>query len=235
MNRWWRVGTGLLLAALGVAMIVVAITGDSLFYVRDVMTLPLVISGGFVAVLGVATITGTVAVEHAPRSLAFVALAVVFILVVRPGPLSVEAGITFDAEARRVQSHFEIPRDALVGAGASSGSVRDHAIELHAGQIWFGVQQYPDVFDEVAIRMIGQFDITDEGDDVLVRFRITCCAADALRVTIHLAGATGDVQPGDWIEVYGQWDGDVELPGLRVTEVAEIDMPERPYLTRSDD
>ena len=83
--------------------------------------------------------------------------------------------------------------------------------------------------------MIGQFDITDEGDDVLVRFRITCCAADALRVTIHLAGATGDVQPGDWIEVYGQWDGDVELPGLRVTEVAEIDMPERPYLTRSDD
>lgn len=240
MKIVWRTASGLLLAALGVAMCVVALTGDSLFYVRDIMTVPLVLAGGFVTLLGIGALTGRVATDHTPRSFALALVAVAFIIVVRPGPLSVEAGSVYDASAGgRVQQHFDIPRDAIVGVDASDGAIDDHAVELTGGQMWFAVQHIPDVFEEVAIRMIGQYDERDvdgdgTDDPVVVRLFITCCAADALQLTTPLSELDATFEPGDWIEVVGQWDGEVDRPGMRVTGATAIERPDRPYLTARD-
>jgi len=240
MRRIWRLATGCLLMALGAGMCFVALSGDSLFYVRDVMTLPLVLAGGFVALLGLGAVTGRVAVEHTPRSFALALVAVAFLVVIRPGPLSVEAGVVYDTEAGgRVRQHFEIPRDALVGADASPRTIAAHAAELNGGQMWFGVQHLAETFGEVAIRMIGQFDLRDidrdgTDDPVLVRLYITCCAADALQLVTPLSGIEVAFESGEWIELTGQWDGDTERPGLRVTGAAAIDMPDHPYLTARD-
>ncbi|MEZ5250130.1 MAG: permease [Ilumatobacteraceae bacterium] len=95
-----RLADGLLLCGLGIAMIVVAATGDSLLYVRDVMTVPLILAGAVVAVLGISMLVSSDADPHTPRSFAFVGVAIAFFLVIRPGPLSVSAGIAFDPDTR---------------------------------------------------------------------------------------------------------------------------------------
>ena len=253
-SRRTALWSGALLIALGTAMVVVAASGDSVFYVRDAMTVPLIAAGVVVVILGFAAATGVVAPAHAPRSMLLVAVAAIFVLIDRPGPLSVEAGLTYDAQAGgTVQNRFEIPRDAIVGAGADVEAIDDRAVELHAGQVYFAATQFPEVFDEVALRMIGQLDRRDDGSFQLVRFRITCCAADALRLSVGLdldratapTGSTdstdGDasgvdtIEQAAWVEITGQWDGDVDEPGIDVASIRVIDQPDRPYLTLRDD
>lgn len=232
--------TGVLLAAIGGSMVAVAVTGDSRFYVREFMDLPLIVTGGLVVLLGVASIAGVVVPAHAPRSLALVGVAAIVILVVRPGPLSVDAGLRYDVvSGERVQASFEIPPESLVGVDADPAEIREHAVELHAAQIHFAVDQLPEQFDEVAIRMVGQFDVDEDGDASLVRFRIMCCAADAVRLTtpLDLDGVTDGpttFERGTWVELWGQWDGNVDTPLIEVSVIGEIAAPERPYLTLSD-
>lgn len=58
------------------------------------------------------------------------------------------------------------PHDAIVAVDASDGAIDDHAVELTSSQMWFAaVQHIPDVFEEVAIRMIGQYDERDVDGD----------------------------------------------------------------------
>lgn len=232
--------TGALLTAIGGSMMVVALTGDSRFYVREFMDLPLIVTGGLVVLLGVAAIAGVVVPAHAPRSLVLVGVAAIVILVVRPGPLSVDAGLRYDVvSGERVQASFEIPPESLVGVDADPAEIRARAVELHAAQIHFAVDQLPDQFQEVAIRMVGQFDVDEDGDASLVRFRIMCCAADAVRLTTPLgldrvAEGPTTFERGTWVELWGQWDGDVEDPLIEVSAIREITAPERPYLTLGD-
>jgi hypothetical protein len=231
-QRWktWAIGT--LLLGLGGAMLVVAIGGDSLFYVRDTMTLPLELSGGVIALLGLAMCSGISSPSHVPSSVSLAGIAVVALVLVRPGPLTVDTGVGFDATGRRITTHVDIPPSALVGVDAPADVIDAHAVTLHAGQIRAAVEQSPGEFGKVAIRMIGQVD-DDDGVPVLVRFFITCCAADALRFHTTL-DRDGNLEPGTWVEVTGQWNGDVDDAGLTVASIHEIDMPDHPYLTIRD-
>ncbi len=240
MNRLGRIADAVLLGALGVALVVVSVTGDSRFYVRDVMRIPLVLAGATIVAFAVSTWRDRDEHRHTPRSFAFAGIAVAFVLVVRPGPLSVSAGIAFDPSVQaRVEQRFEIPPEAVVGPDADPGTIEERAIELHAGQMWFASQQLPDAFANVAIEMVGQVDL-DDGEPELVRFRITCCAADALRLTTPLEPSSGGVddfdavEPGTWIRVFGRWNGDTVTPGLDVTSWTTIPEPESPYLTIRD-
>lgn len=228
------VWSGLLLAGLGVAMCTVALTGDSLYYVRDSMTVPLLVAGAIVVALGLSARVGGGSTHRAPVSLWGVVLAIGFLLVVRPGPLSVDTGFRYDFDQGvRVQSKVVIPTSAIVGEGASPQRVSDGAVELNAGQFRSAVSQFPDDFSRVAVRMIGQVDIDEDGNATLVRFYITCCAADALRYEVALDDP-GVAERGDWVEMTGQWNGDEDEPGLIVATIEEIDVPDRPYLTIRD-
>lgn len=229
----WKVwGVGALLLGLGTSMLVAAIGGDSLFYVRDTMTLPLELAGGVIALLGLAMCSGVSTPSHLPSSVSLAGIAVVALVLVRPGPLTVDTGIGFDATGRRITTHVDIPPSALVGVDAPADLIEEHAVLLHAGQIRAAVEQSPGEFGKVAIRMIGQLD-DDTSGPVLVRFLITCCAADALRFHTTLDRDDG-LPTGTWVEVTGQWNGDVDDAGLVVASIHEIDMPDHPYLTVRD-
>ncbi len=232
--RWSELADRAMLVLLGGAMIVVAATGDSLQYVREAMTLPLILAGAVVVMLGLAGLRGGGGHRHTPRSFGLVGIAIAFLLVVRPGPLSVAAGVTYDpAVQSRVQQFFEIPREAVVGENASAADIEANALGLHAGELWYASQQLPESFAGVAVRMLGQFDPND-GDPQLVRFRITCCAADALRLVTPLSGELDGLAEGEWIEVFGQWDGDTTTPGLDLASWHVVETPDHPYLTIRD-
>lgn len=221
--------SGVALVALGAALVVVAVNGDSLLYVRDAMTWPLIAAGVVVAALGLAGLVNVLPIHHPPRSAAWAVVAALVVLVVRPGPLSVDTGFGYDVESGKVLTSFTIPASAVVGPDADPDAIDAAALELHAGQFLFAVDQFPLEFEGVAVRMIGQFDVVD-GMPTLVRFRIICCASDAMRLSVRL-GWEGEMPPvATWLDVTGQWDGNVEQPSLVVRGWEQIPMPERPYL-----
>lgn len=221
--------SGVALVALGSALVVVAVNGDSLLYVRDTMTWPLIAAGVVVAALGFAGLVNALPIHHAPRSIVLALAAALVVLVVRPGPLSVDTGFGYDLESGKVLTSFTIPASAMVGPGASAEAIDAAAIELHAGQFAFAVQQFPLEFEGVAVRMIGQFDVVD-GQPTLVRFRVICCASDAMRLSVRLAWEGEAPEVAAWVEVIGQWDGNADEPSMAVRGWKEIPMPERPYL-----
>ncbi len=104
------------------------------------------------------------------------------------------------------------------------------AVDVDPGQLLYAVEQFPERFSAVAVRVIGQLNRESDGDDVLVRFRILCCAADAIRVSLNLKG-DAVFEHGAWVEIVGQWDGATDNPGLRITGIREIEQPDNPYLS----
>jgi hypothetical protein len=94
-------------------------------------------------------------------------------------------------------------------------------------------------------RLVGQFNPSRETDKVfsLVRFKITCCAADAvpLKVAIVSPEPVLEVQPLQWVEVTGQIqfrklrDKEEYLPVLQLKSKEQIESlskpPANPYLS----
>lgn len=230
MNRSSLFG-GLALTGMGAALISVVVSGENLFYVRSNMTVPLVLAGGFMVVLGLAALTGVITPAHVPRSVIGVLVPICFVLLVRPGPLTVNTGATFDSYGSEpVMTSVVIPTSAIVGPDASADRVAEQAVTIDPGQFLFALDQFGDRFEGVALRMIGQVDHSDPEESRLVRFRIMCCAADARRLSVRLDGSV-EVDNGAWVELTGQWDGNVDNPGLVVLSVTPIDQPTNPYLT----
>lgn len=222
---------GLTLVGVGAALISVVVSGENLFYVRANMTLPLLLAGGFMVLLGLAAMTGVVPSGHVPFSALGVVVPICFLLLVRPGPLTVDTGLTFDGYGREpIRNSVVIPGSAVVGVDAPADRIAQHAVTIDPSQFLYAAEQFGDRFERVAVRMIGQVDHSDPDESRLVRFRIMCCAADATRVSVRLAG-TVDADNGEWVELTGQWDGDVDDPGFQVISVEVIDQPANPYLS----
>lgn len=222
---------GLPLVGIGASLLSVVWSGQNLFYVRAGMTLPLVAAGAVLVGLGLAAMTQMAVPHHVPKSVIIVAVPIIFLLVIQPGPLSVDTGLAYDGFGRApVRSSIVIPRSAVVGADASVEQIGDHAVEVDPGQFLYAVEQQSAKFGTVAVRMIGQVDVDSDGVSRLVRFRIICCAADAIRVSVKLDDPL-ELEAGTWVSVTGQWDGDTTDPGLRVASAVEIEQPENPYLS----
>ena len=169
--------------------------------------------------------------HHIPRSAAIVIVPVIFLLLVRPGPLSVDTGLAYDGFGRApIRTNVVIPPSAIVGIDASPAVVEAQAVEVDPAQFLYAVEQLSTQFETVAVRMIGQVDVDDDGTQHLVRFRIICCAADGVRVSVRLDGPVA-FERGTWLSVTGRWDGIIDDPGLQISSVVEIDLPDDPYLT----
>jgi uncharacterized repeat protein (TIGR03943 family) len=91
------------------------------------------------------------------------------------------------------------------------------------------------------LRLIGFLARTDDGEDRLTRFVISCCAADGSAVQVVLDDGTGLPADGTWLEVTGTLaptppgsqslgaDGETPLPHLEIGSVREIVEPDLPY------
>lgn len=69
---------------------------------------------------------------------------------------------------------------------------------------------------------------------LLYRFLVTCCAADALPLTVVLDGDVPSVEPDQWVEVHGIFSVEKvvgkSVPRLAVAEVREVAAPANPFL-----
>jgi hypothetical protein len=74
-------------------------------------------------VLGLAALAGVIVPAHVPRSVIGVLVPICFVLLVRPGPLTVNTGATFDSYGSEpVMTSVVIPTSAIVGPDASRNS-----------------------------------------------------------------------------------------------------------------
>jgi hypothetical protein len=126
----------------GAALLSAVVSGDSLFYVRAGMTVPLLIAGLALIGLGLAAMTQTVVPHHVPKSAIIVVVPIVFLLMIRPGPLSVDTGLAYDGFGRApIQTSIVIPTSAVVGVDASATAIADNAIDVDPAQFRYAADQ----------------------------------------------------------------------------------------------
>lgn len=213
---------------IGVTLGIVVWTDSLVNYVRTWMTVPVLVAAVVLTGLGLASLAGRVVQTHVPRSVSLIVIPVALLLVVQPGPISVDSGLAFNGfGGGSFTTSFQIPDSARVGPDASAEQIAANAVDIDPDQFLFDIGQAPLQYTDVALRMTGQI---DQGDSArLVRFRIICCAADAVSTAVQLT-ATNLPGMGTWVVVTGEWNGDDVNPGLVVATIETIDQPANPYL-----
>lgn len=85
------------------------------------------------------------------------------------------------------------------------------------------------------VRLVGFASPGPDGQWVLTRMSLNCCAADGFAVKVAVADAPL-VEPDQWVEVVGRWrpapvakEGSTQLPVLEVERLESIAAPENPY------
>lgn len=79
------------------------------------------------------------------------------------------------------------------------------------------------------VRVLGFAARGEAGEELLARFRIVCCAADAIPFSVRLEG-TGALVRDQWYRVEGTVVAVGEVPVLEATATTAVDAPEVPYL-----
>ncbi len=158
---------------------------------------------------------------------------VVVVLAFDPGPLSGTAAARLSSARRTVgsgvgETGVDLGRHLKVG---SDGSIEVFISDLYDPE---------PLMYEHPIRFIGQIDLRGAGDDIAVtRFRMFCCAADAVPATA-IVTTSARLEPGTWVSVVGTFrrgtvpwrEGETTAPAVTAAEVTPTDEPEMPYEIR---
>ncbi|SPT53396.1 Uncharacterised protein [Actinomyces bovis] len=82
------------------------------------------------------------------------------------------------------------------------------------------------------VKLLGFASPGPDGGWRLGRFKIYCCAADAIPYQAALIGLSQELQADQWYEVTGlvQTNPEFEVPILQVTHLTAVPQPESPYL-----
>ncbi len=228
----------LLLAAMGVAALLLSVGGDALVFIRPSLVPYLLASGIVLVLLAVAPavrsqeaaeLTTELAHHHSRRAPWLVLAPLLVLLVVAPGPLGASAANTAQ-RAVVPQSETYPPLGARV-AGAVPMTLAEYTSRAvdDAGHSLSGVP----------VRLVGFVAKAKDGNGFLLsRFTIFCCAADAEIQQVRVLGASGALLENTWVSVTGTWPvasasppgaTDKPLPVLTATSVAEIKRPHAPY------
>ncbi|UDL77580.1 TIGR03943 family putative permease subunit [Corynebacterium uberis] len=117
-----------------------------------------------------------------------------------------------------------LPAEEAAGTGV------EISLEELADRLNFGDAQE---LDGVRVRLVG-FSAAGEGRlDQLYRYKIYCCAADALAYSARLVGAPVEAREDQWWEVTGTVDVGASIsgvPAVVVEQAVAVPRPERPYL-----
>ena len=252
---------GFLLMLTGLVAFRLVITGTYDAYVRPGMRIPLLATSAFLVVLGVGTAfaeawradrdhrgseaeSGTVDRdheatgedddhdhEHRPWVGWLLAAPLAVLVLVAPAPLGADAASRQEAYVPAIEaSRFPALRPPTDGAvNLRIGEFVDRAIWDEGGSL-----------DDATVRLKG-FVVHDPaaGDDfVLARFRISCCAADAIPVKIIVREGGPRPEENQWLEVTGtlvdrpevdQASGRFPPVEIAATSVRPIPEPAIPY------
>ncbi|SFQ00963.1 TIGR03943 family protein [Amycolatopsis arida] len=228
-----------LLILLGGALLKIALNGDYLRYVKPSQQ-PWMLGGGavMVALGAIAIVRDLLAARaardpaegghhHPARSAWLLMVPVLAVFLVAPPALGADSVVRTQARApqseppRAAAAFPALPEGAVVPLGMAEFVARagwDDTGSLHGRTV-----------------SLSGFVVRADGDVLLARMRIGCCAADAFPVTVRLLGdgVTGLAQD-TWVEVTGQLmpgsaDRRDHTPDLTVATVRPVPVPEDPY------
>jgi len=242
---------GFLLMLTGLVAFRLVVTGTYDAYVQPGMRIPLIATSGFLVLLGVGTAfvaawradqVGTSEAEphdhpaedhreHHPLVGWLLAVPLAVLVLVAPAPLGADAAGRQEAYIPAIEaSTFPGLRPPTDGAvNMRIGEFVDRAIWDAGGSL-----------DDATVRLKG-FVVHDPqaGDDfVLARFRISCCAADAIPIKIIVREGGPRPEENQWLAVTGTLverpaveAGGGEVPPVEITatSVERIPQPAQPY------
>jgi uncharacterized repeat protein (TIGR03943 family) len=230
---------GLVVAALGAIVLRLAIGDEMLQYVKPSMRLPLLATGVFVLAVALIQLFRPDRRVHVPTAAAWLLVPVLLIGVIRPAPLGAGSQLEqSDAFRIRPIDTVVIPATAYLPDGADPATVTAAAVAVGLDQFLASSLDPTPMIAGAAVELFGQLARREvDGVEVWVvqRYRIMCCAADALLLFVVLddVPAVGGTIPAeaDWVEVTGRWVDDTRRPPvIAVADVSVVDAPSNPYL-----
>ncbi|MDX6256531.1 MAG: hypothetical protein QOJ11_2865 [Frankiales bacterium] len=231
----------LLLAAMGVAALVLSLNGDALAFIRPTLVPYLFASGVVLLLLAIApAVRRRVAPDaeleaeeqtehdhqHSRRAPWLVMAPLLVLLVVAPGPLGASAAST----AQRAVT----PQG---GAYPPVGAKVDGAVPMTLAEYTSrAVDDDAHSLTGVPVRLVGFVAKAKDGNGFLLsRFTIFCCAADAEIEQIRILGASSPA-PNTWVAVTGTWPvtsaaaaSGESVPTLTASSVVAVKRPHAPY------
>lgn len=248
-----RLTQHLLLVLLGGTTLRVALTDLHLAYVQAGFRPLLVFAGGILLLLGV---TGAVrdwprslpdeddepagdeeATGHAhhghgpPRIAWLLVLPVAVLLLVAPPALG---AYTAERQSQAIVLPETAQSSALRLGPDDQGT--DHRTMTLLDYALYALHDDTSALRGRSIRLQGFVLPRDDGGWSIARIRISCCAADAVPVTVVVDGDRGLLQADQWVEVIGTWgapvphpDGGYPEPVIVPRLVTPIDAPASPY------
>ncbi|MEV7037902.1 TIGR03943 family protein [Amycolatopsis sp. NPDC051061] len=232
----------ILLILLGGALVKIAINGDYLRYVKPAQQ-PWIIAGGAVMVLlgAVAIVRDLLAARakagtepghddhsHSARPAWLLLVPVLAVFLVAPPALGADSVIRTEAR---------VPASAAAANAAAfpplpAGNVVPLAVNEFVSRAGWDAAG---TLDNRTVSLTG-FVVHTGGGTLLARLVISCCAADAFPVTVHLRGGEADHLASDaWIRVTGQvvpgtaTKNNSYTPDFTLASLAMVPAPKDPY------
>jgi uncharacterized repeat protein (TIGR03943 family) len=234
----------ILLILLGGALIKIAVNGDYLRYVKPAQQ-PWIIAGGAVMVLlgAVAIVRDLLAARakataepdhdddghsHSARPAWLLLVPVLAVFLVAPPALGADSVIRTEAR---------VPASAAAANAAAfpplpAGNVVPLAVNEFVSRAGWDAAG---TLDNRTVSLTG-FIVHTGGGTLLARLVISCCAADAFPVTVHLRGGEADHLATDaWIQVTGRvvpgtaTKNNSYTPDFTLASIATVPAPQDPY------
>jgi uncharacterized repeat protein (TIGR03943 family) len=235
----------ILLILLGGALVKIAVNGDYLRYVKPAQQ-PWIIVGGAVMVLlgAVAIVRDLLAARakaaepahdpdhdghaHSARPAWLLLVPVLAVFLVAPPALGADSVIRTEAR---------VPASAAAANAAAfpplpAGNVVPLAVNEFVSRAGWDAAG---TLDNRTVSLTG-FVVHTGGGTLLARLVISCCAADAFPVTVHLRGGEADDLASDaWIQVTGQvvpgtaTKNNSYTPDFTLASIATVPAPKDPY------
>ncbi|VVJ20685.1 Uncharacterised protein [Amycolatopsis camponoti] len=231
----------ILLILLGGALVKIAVNGDYLRYVKPAQQ-PWIIAGGAVMVLlgAVAIVRDLLAARakaaaeqdhghsHSARPAWLLLVPVLAVFLVAPPALGADSVIRTEARA---------PASAAAANAAAfpplpAGNVVPLTVNEFVSRAGWDAAG---TLDNRTVSLTG-FVVHTGGRTLLARLVISCCAADAFPVTVHLRGGEADHLPSDaWIRVTGSavprtaTKDNSYTPDFTLASITTVPTPKDPY------
>ncbi|EPH07164.1 TIGR03943 family protein [Propionibacterium sp. oral taxon 192 str. F0372] len=246
-----------ILVLLGIMIGVLVVTGQLNNYLRPAFSPLLAVTGVVLLGLGIWSAVATIRQpgpwhlgqghpdqRHSPirRTSWMLLVPVLLVVLVAPDPLgsalltsqaaggSEETSTTTTRRPRaRIQSPSARPRNpggTVVYPPLSQTGINEMTLEE---LVLRHTEGDPAALEGRTVSVIGFASLDPKTGWRLGRFRIVCCAADAIGYRAQLRG-TSDLVDDQWYQVTGVVDTTGALPAIQVTSLNAIDQPVTPYL-----